>query len=286
MEALVGRRWNVLVVAGIACFIIGVAIVFLLARDDDNGSNARPSSDTVPVLVAKEDIKPGTTGADAASKVEVQRVSIAERSADALSSPSELSTQLVVAAFGKGEQIRQGGLKRQTGQATSVALAKGKEAVAVAIPYVPSGAGYVAPGDLVNVYQVYSDTVSALNETGQQVAAAGLPYATPRVELLLTNVRVLEVQAAGATPLVTPTASNNPAGTSATTSQPTTGTATVILEVDTIDAEKVIFGSTIPKLSLYLSKVGENPPAGPTPGRDFGNQLEEEPNAAFSRANQ
>ena len=282
-----GRRWNVLVVAGIACFVVGVAIVFLLARDDGSSSSSRPSSDTVPVLVAKEDIKSGTTGADAATKVEVQRVSIAERAADALSSPSELSTQLVVAAFGKGEQIRQGGLKRQTGAATSVSLAKGKEAVAVSVPFVQSGAGYVAPGDLVNIYQVFPDAVATLNDTGQNVAATGIPYTAPRVELLLTNVRVLDVLPAGATPLITPTASNNPAGTSATTSQPSsTGLTTVILEVDTIDAEKVIFGSTIQKLSLYLTRVGDNPPAGPTPGRDYGNQLDEEPNAAFSRANQ
>ena len=56
----------------------------------------------------------------------------------------------------------------------------------------------------------------------------------------------------------------------------------VILHVTT---GGVIFGSTIQKLSLYLSKVGDNPPAGPTPGRDFNNQLQEEPDAAYSRAN-
>jgi Flp pilus assembly protein CpaB len=237
------------------------------------------------VLFAKEDIKQGTTGADAVAKVEVKQVAAAQRAADSLSSASELSTQLVVAAFGKGEQIRQGGLKRQSGQATSVPLAAGKEAVAVAIPFVPGGAGYVAAGNLVNVYQVIPDVVQTVSETGQQVAA-GLPFSTPRVELLLTNVRVLEVQAAGATPLVTPTASNNAAGTSATTSSQPTGSITVILEVDTLDAEKVIFGTSAQKLSLYLTRVGDgNAPAGPTPGRDYTNQFQEEPNAAFSRTN-
>ena len=39
-----------------------------------------------------------------------------------------------------------------------------------------------------------------------------------------------------------------------------------------------------PKVDVYLSKVGDNPPAGPTPGRDYGNQLQEEPNEAFSRS--
>jgi Flp pilus assembly protein CpaB len=229
----VGRRWNVLVVAGVACFIVGVAIVLLLARDDSDAAASRASADTVPVLVAKEDVTPGTTGAS-----------------------------------------------------RSVALAKGKEAVAVSVPFVQSGAGFVAPGDVVNIYQVFPDTVAALNETGQQVAAGGIPYAAPRVELLLTNVRVLDVLGAGATPLITPTVANNPAGTSATTSAPaSTGAVTVILEVDTVDAEKVIFGSTIQKLSLYLTRVGDNPPAGSTPGRDYGNQLQEEPDAAFSRAN-
>ncbi|MEY2406125.1 MAG: pilus assembly protein CpaB [Acidimicrobiaceae bacterium] len=274
-----------LVTAGVACFVVGVAIVFLLARDDKSSPNPGSSSATVPVLFAKEDIKQGTTGADAVAKVEVKQVAAAQRAADSLSSASELSTQLVVAAFGKGEQIRQGGLKRQSGQATSVPLAAGKEAVAVAIPFVPGGAGYVAAGNLVNVYQVIPDVVQTVSDTGQQVAA-GLPFSTPRVELLLTNVRVLEVQAAGATPLVTPTASNNAAGTSATTSSQPTGSITVILEVDTLDAEKVIFGTSAQKLSLYLTRVGDgNAPAGPTPGRDYTNQFQEEPNAAFSRTN-
>jgi Flp pilus assembly protein CpaB len=275
----------VLVTAGVACFVVGVAIVFLLARDDKSSPNPGSSSATVPVLFAKEDIKQGTTGADAVAKVEVKQVAAAQRAADSLSSASELSTQLVVAAFGKGEQIRQGGLKRQSGQATSVPLAAGKEAVAVAIPFVPGGAGYVAAGNLVNVYQVIPDVVQTVSDTGQQVAA-GLPFSTPRVELLLTNVRVLEVQAAGATPLVTPTASNNAAGTSATTASQPTGSITVILEVDTLDAEKVIFGTSAQKLSLYLTRVGDgNAPAGPTPGRDYTNQFQEEPNAAFSRTN-
>ncbi|MEY2462154.1 MAG: pilus assembly protein CpaB [Acidimicrobiaceae bacterium] len=274
-----------LVTAGVACFVVGVAIVFLLARDDKSSPNPGSSSATVPVLFAKEDIKQGTTGADAVAKVEVKQVAAAQRAADSLSSASELSTQLVVAAFGKGEQIRQGGLKRQSGQATSVPLAAGKEAVAVAIPFVPGGAGYVAAGNLVNVYQVIPDVVQTVSDTGQQVAA-GLPFSTPRVELLLTNVRVLEVQAAGATPLVTPTASNNAAGTSATTASQPTGSITVILEVDTLDAEKVIFGTSAQKLSLYLTRVGDgNAPAGPTPGRDYTNQFQEEPNAAFSRTN-
>ena len=126
-----GRRWNVLVVAGIACFLVGVANVVLLARDDGSSPSSRPASDTVPVLVAKEDIKSGTTGAEAATKVEVQHVSIAARAADALSSPSELSTQLVVAAFSKGEQIRQGGLKRQTCLACAARPGKRDEAMLI-----------------------------------------------------------------------------------------------------------------------------------------------------------
>lgn len=280
-----GRRWNVLVLAGIACFVVGVAIVFLLARDDNNGGSSSSSGDTVAVLVAKDDIPSGTKGEDAAAKVEVKRVKTADRQIDALSTPSELSSQVVTATFAKGEQIRRAGLRARAGLTTSVALAKGKEAVAVAVPFVPGGAGYIAPGDLVNVYQVIPDVVQTISDTGQQVAA-GLPYSTPRAELLLTNVRVLDVQGAGATPLITSTASNAPAGVSATTGATQPTALTVILEVDTLDAEKVIFGSSVQKLFLYLTRVGDPPndPAGPTPGRDYPTQFEEEPNVAFSRA--
>ena len=62
------------------------------------------------------------------------------------------------------------------------------------------------------------------------------------------------------------------------------GDMTVLLAVDAIDAEKVIFGTETDGVDLYLTRVADNAaPAGPTPGRNFGNILEESPVDANAR---
>ncbi|MEY2430641.1 MAG: pilus assembly protein CpaB [Acidimicrobiaceae bacterium] len=265
------RRSNLLVIAGIAFFVVGVVIVALLSRD--SGSGTAKASGTVDVLVAKEDIPAGTNGDDATSKVEVRRVENADRQPDALSTPSQLSNQLLTATFSKNEQIRSGGLKVRS-ISPSVQVPAGKEAIAVSVPFVAGGAGYLAPGDLVNVYQVIPGPV-------QDVTGGALPYSTPRTQLLLTNVKVIDVQqqvaALGATP-----ASNQTGVVSRPASS--TDNLTVLLALDAIDAEKVIFGSSTTSINLYLTRVGDKAaPSGPTPGRDYTNIFGESPEVANVR---
>jgi Flp pilus assembly protein CpaB len=269
------RRSNLLVMAGIAFFVVGVVIVALLSRD--SGSGTAKASGTVDVLVAKEDIPAGTNGDDAISKVEVRRVDNADRQPDALSTPSQLSNQLFTAKFSKNEQVRSGGLKVRS-ISPSVQVPAGKEAIAVNVPFVAGGAGYLAPGDLVNVYQVIPSPVTDVTATGN----AQLPYSTPRTQLVLTNVKVIDVQQqvaalGGTTPTTNQTGIvSRPAGAA--------DRLTVLLALDALDAEKVIFGSSSIGINLYLTRVGDKAaPAGPTPGRDFFNIFGEEPQVANAR---
>jgi Flp pilus assembly protein CpaB len=158
-----------------------------------------------------------------------------------------------------------------------VQVPEGKEAIAVDVPFVAGGAGYLAPGDLVNVYQVIPSPV-------QDVAGGGnaqLPYSTPRTQLLLTNVKVIDVQQQVAALGATPTANQT-----GIVSRPTSSAdnLTVLLALDAIDAEKVIFGSSTKSINLYLTRVGDKAaPAGPTPGRDFTNLFGESPEVANVR---
>ena len=268
------RRSNLLVLAGIAFFVVGVVIVALLSRDNGNGS-AKPAG-TVDVLVAKEDIAAGTNGDEAITKVEVRRVNSSDRQPDALSTPSQLSNQIFTLQFQKNEQIRSGGLKVRS-ISPSVQVPTGKEAIAIDVPFVAGGAGYLAPGDSVNVYQVIPAPI-------QSVAggAAELPYSTPRTQLLLTNVKVIDVQQqvaalGGTTPTTNQTGVvSRPASTA--------DHLTVLLALDAIDAEKVIFGSSSTGVNLYLTRVGDQSAAsGPTPGRDFFTIFGESPEVANAR---
>lgn len=269
------RRSNLLVVAGIAFFVVGVVIVALLSRDSGNGSSR--AAGTVDVLVAKEDIAAGTNGDDVTAKVEVRRINAADRQPDALSTPSQLSNTIFKLKFSKGEQIRSGGVQVRS-ISPSIQVPAGKEAIAIDVPFVAGGAGYLAPGDLVNVYEVIPAPVQ--NVGG---GTAELPYSTPRAQLLLTNVKVIDVQQQVASLGGGTTPTTNQTGI---VSRPnsTADHLTVLLALDATDAEKAIFGSTANGINLYLTRVGDNAaPAGPTPGRDFFNIFGEPPQVANAR---
>lgn len=261
------RRSNLLVIAGIGFFIVGVAVVALLSRDSGS-SKASAAPGTVDVLVAKEDLAAGANGDDVMSKVVVQRIATADQQPGALSTPSQLSNQILIAKFTKGEQIRSAGLKPRN-LTPSVAVPEGKEAVAVSMPYVAGGAGYLASGDLVNVYEVMPGAVPGAQQS-------------PQTKLLLTNVKVLDV-----TPQVaalTGTSTANASDTGVASRPAASSNITVLLALDSVDVEKVVFGSSTTGVNLYLSRVADNAtPAGPTPGRTFDNIFAESPEAANAR---
>jgi Flp pilus assembly protein CpaB len=268
------RRSNLLVVAGIAFFVVGVVIVALLQRNDSSSNNnSTGAGGTVSVLFAKEDITAGTAGNDATSKVEIRKIAASDKRSDALSTPSELSNQIFTAKFSKGEQIYAGGL-RQLSRVATVAIPQGKEEVAIQVPFEAGGACYIAPGDTVNVYEVFPTT------DGSNTAVP-----TPHTQLLLTKVKVLDISCQSA-PLGVTTAAATP--TTQATGNVTRGAAssqvTVLLAVDSIDAEKIIFGSHSNDSFLYLTRVDANAaPSGATPGRQFPNIFDETPDAANAR---
>jgi Flp pilus assembly protein CpaB len=205
--------------------------------------------------------------------VEVRRISTADRQPDALSTPSQLSNEILTIKFSHNEQIRSGGLQVRS-KVPTVQVPAGKEAVAVSVPYVAGGAGYLAPGDLVNVYQVIPGTVTG----------APSNLGAPRTQLLLTDVKVIDIDRQQ-TPLTGATDTATQTGiASRPTSGNTTGNQTVLLALDAIDAEKVIFGSSTTGMNLYLTRVADNAaPAGPTPGRTFDNIFGESPESANAR---
>jgi Flp pilus assembly protein CpaB len=279
-----------MVLAGIAFFVIGATIVFLVSRNDTNGTSGAPQADEVDVVVAKDTISIGTNGDEVLQQnlYDIKRVPVSSKLPDALLSPSELSNTIVTRQFTKGEQITRGGLDTRSQLSSVIQIPDGYEAVPVAADFVAGGAGYLAPGDLVNVYAVI-DPTSELVPQGTDLSgnsgsgsAVSLPYAIPRVELLLTNVEVLDVQ----TEIAPFRASTSPTEGEPTTARAATGTTmTVLLAVVTTDAEKLIFQAAIETNSLYLSRVGDKAaPAGPTPGQDFFTIFEQEPNDAYNRA--
>jgi Flp pilus assembly protein CpaB len=275
------RRSNTLVLVGIAFLVVGAAIVFLVARDDSSDPASAAAAGAVPVLVAKDNLAAGQEGNALISqnKVEVKFVSPAQKTPGALSSKDELANALLARTFSKGEQLTVGGLRPQSLLSKAVEIPKGLEAMAVSTDFTNGGAGYVAPGDLVNVYAVLGRVEAKRDDStraGDPVAA--IPYPTPRAELLLTNVKVLDVNTEEA-----PFRSTTPATQAAVQQTRTSsGSITLLLAVNAVDAEKLILVQT--QDSLYFSRVADkNPPVPDTPGSDFFNLFDDKPGTAFSR---
>ena len=277
------RRSNLLVLIGLAAFVLGLVAVYLITGDDDDDGGGG-DSDTVTVLVASEDLSAGALGEDVIreQRYREERVSVSDRQPDAVIAPSQLSSSVLTLNFAEGEQLRTSGLRSLGGPRAEIP--EGFEAVSITVPFVAGGANTIQPSDRVNVFTVFpSERTSAANDADG--VAEPLPFRTPRTELLLTNTLVLDVQL-GTAPLQV---SQPPETGAAAPSR--ANTLVMVLAVDTLDAEKLIFANSTSGSQLYLSRVrldgdgNPTPPVESTPGVDFGNILAEEAGVAFRRSN-
>jgi pilus assembly protein CpaB len=252
----VRNRSNLLVLLGIAFFVVGGIIVYVLTNDDDGGNS---SGSPITVIVAANDIP---AGALADEMIDQGNLKEDEVPADqvvpgALQSLNQLRGATFVQGFAGGQQVTSGGLQN-VGRTFEVPA--GYEAIAVQIDFVAGGAGYVNPGDRINLFGAYGDR-HPLGDLSR-----------PHAELLLTNIEVLDVN------LSIP-ARRGQVVDDASVPRTSGEAVTYLLAVRTADAEKIVY--TTEFQSLYASLTAKDaPPAGPTPGRDGENIFEVEPNVA------
>lgn len=236
------KKSNTLLMIGTLAFLLGAALVLGALR----GGTSAKASDKVgsTVLVAKKAIPAGTTGDVAVQQglVVVRDVKPADRAGDALSSTADLAGRTLDVAIAPGEQLRTSLLRPPALRAASIKIPDGKQGVAVQLPFVAGGAGYIAAGDHVNVYGNFTKD-----------------EATPITKLILGNVQVLDVSSEVA-PRVTGS-EDRPAGT----------TVTYLLALDPNEAEQVIYLAS--NAQAWLALVGNAAPLPASSGHraaDFG----------------
>jgi Flp pilus assembly protein CpaB len=259
MEAPLRRRSNLMVLLGIAFFVVGGVIVYLLTGDDESPSAGAGGPATV--IVGTDDIPAGSLADDLieGGKLKAIEVPTEQVSPGAIQSLNQLAGATFIQGFAAEQQIVSSGVQLQS---RTFEVPAGYEAIAVQIDFVPGGAGYVSEGDRINLYGIY------------ETAAGEQPV--PRAELLLTNVEVLDVDLT-----IPPRRGTANDGTTQTTQRASSTAVTYLLAVKPLDAEKIIYTTEFE--GLYASLTADDaPPAGPTPGRDGGNVLEQEPNDAFN----
>ena len=245
-------RSNLLVLLGIAFFIVGGVIVYLITNDDDDGAEAAAQ---VQVVVASGDITPGELADDliAEGRLRTEEIDATNLVPGAIGSLNQLAGAVFTQGFGADQQVTSGGVQLQP--VRTYEIPEGFDAVAVQLDFISGVAGYVNPGDRINIYG--------------EIAG--------RAELVLTNVEVLDVNLS--IPPRRGTASADGATTSPERASASVVTYLVALRPD--DVEKAVYLSEF--AGMYASLVrDEAPPAGPTNGQDGSTILEEEPNVAFN----
>lgn len=216
-------RPRTIIVAGAATALLGLLLVFAYGRSV-SGTSAEAAETTA--LVATADIAPGTPWQDARSSVEERTVTADARPVSAVDDPADLDGRRSVRAIQKGEvvTVSQFGLT-EAAPAGGLEIPPGHNAVSVQLGVPQSVAGYVQPGDFVNIYTSFK---------GGQDAEPGTI-----TKLLLSNIQVL---------------ANRPAG-----AEENSGGQLLTLALIPPDAEKVVFAAENGSLWLGLVHAGDEP---------------------------
>ena len=246
------NRSNLLVLIGIEFFVVGGIIVYVLTDDDSDGGGG--SDEPVTAVVGSVDIQAGSLADDLIEQGRLveREVPAGQLPAGAVQSLNQLAGATFIQGFAEGQPITSTGLQSVN---RAFEVPAGYEALAVQVDFVAGAAGYVNPGDRINLYGAFE---------------SGLSAPSPRAELILTNVEVLDVS------LTVPARRGTVDDGSARASGEN---ITFLLAVRTADAEKVIYATEFQ--GIYASLTAEDaPPAGPTEGRGGENILAVEPNVA------
>jgi len=269
----VRQRSNLIILFGIAFFLIGGAIVYLLVTEDEDGAGGGDTAaGEVTVFVAAQDIAANTTGADVIEQglLATEQVAAGSQPVGAITTAAGLDNQIFVVGVPEGEVIT--GSQLAVRSLSNISVPEGYDGVAVTLPYTNGGAGYVAPGDAVNVYGLYGSSDEA---AGLTTAAGGGGTALPRTELILTNVLVLDVSAQDpSSTAATATPEGQQAQQPTSVNRQTSQTPlTYLLALRPTDAERVVQVSQFAQLYVSLTADGAAP-AGDTPGADGGSVLD------------
>jgi len=269
------RSNNLIIVLGVLTAVVGAGLVLLLASrgGDDKGSSTASGGggENVPVLVAKKAIPQGSAGGSLGDSVELRQVPAVTRSSDALVSLGELADRTTTVAIGPDQQLRSAFFRQRTQRGEAIKVPDGKQAVAVSMPFINAGGGYVGPGDRVNLYALVG------KQSGNVIplCSSGIcPGADPKApqaasQLVLSNIEVLDISREIAPATVTSVVPTP--GAVARAGGVQSESVLMLMALDASQAEKAIFFTRYGE--MYLSLVPKGQPDSTTGGRDQTNAL-------------
>jgi pilus assembly protein CpaB len=244
-----GRR-TVLMLVAILVAALGSTLVFLY----EQGINDRAieKQNPVQVLTATDTINPGETldDAQAAGKLALTNIPTANVLPGALTSTASLKGELALTTIYKGEQILPEKFGTTAPATDTLALPKGKIAIAVQLTDYDRVAGFVEPGSHVSIFVCITGPAAKPRGEIPNDSCQG-------VRLLLPDIEIL---AAGDTSLLTTTTTDE-SGTQTSEQLPKT---ILTIAVTQDEAQKVIFADRNQDLTFALRNEDSN--VKPNPG--------------------
>lgn len=226
------QRPNLIVVLGLAVFIVGAVAAWLVLRD----SSSSTAQDSSTVLVADKPIAAGTTGQAAAAQglIKTKKVDAKARPATALTDASELAGKTAHVSIAAGQILVAEQFDVAQTVVGTVNIPAGKEALAVQLANVPGVAGYAGAGDKIDIYGIAKDP-----KTNTGVARR-----------VMSGIDVLKVNGTTLVP---------------TQGQPGGPGLVFLVAVTPEQAERIVYLTSLEQ--LYFALVPKaNAPTGPTPG--------------------
>lgn len=195
------RRSNVIVILGLAVFIVGAAATYFLVRDPGGGSSTSSVAGGVPVLYAAENIPAGTSGSAAldAGLVKTKNVAPTAKPASALTDSTQLAGRTTTVGVAQGSVLTDDVYPLTQTRVGTVKIPDGMNAFAVNMTNVPGVAGYVGAGDHINIFglekpdnggksSLVLQGVEVLSVNGANITPSpGQPGAPDRVFLLAVS---------------------------------------------------------------------------------------------------
>jgi Flp pilus assembly protein CpaB len=253
------KNWRVLVAVA-AVVLAGAAAYLSYEYAHKADTRAEKNVQTVNVLVAKSDISKGTTAAQALDSglISTRAVARGVLPPTVVQNATDLTDKVAVASIAKGQFIV-GSSFVQPAQVTGFAgsIPKGKQAITITVDASHGVAGFVQPGDMVNVLW-----------SGPVVDQQGSPHAATPQRVSAFLVPSVKVMAVGETTANTAPSSNTnaglttsgqAAGASNSSSSTPTNAGLITLEVTPRQAEQIAQGIALGSFYLTLDAPGLDP---------------------------
>jgi len=227
------KRSNLIVVLGLAVFIVGAGATFLIARD--SGGPSTPAAGKVNVLYAAKAIPSGTSGSSALDNgmVKTKAIAAAARPATALTDPSQLAGRTAILGVPEDQVLTMDQFQIAQTRIGTLKIPEGKVAMALQLANVPGVAGFAGAGDHVDIYGLIKD-----------------PVEKQQSKLIMQNVEVLNV---------------NGSTLAGGQGQPGGAGLVYLLAVDPVAGEQLAYLTSFQQ--LYFALVAKDQaPVGGTPG--------------------